>query len=37
MFEELRDELVNDDLLDGLEGQPDSSKKWVREVCVLKC
>ncbi len=29
MFERLRDEIVNDDLL---EGQPEASKKWVKEV-----
>lgn len=29
VFERLRDEIVNDDLL---EGQPEASKKWVKEV-----
>lgn len=29
VFEQLRDEIVNDELL---AGQPDSSKAWVREV-----
>ena len=29
MFERLRDEIVNDDLL---AGQPEASKKWVKEV-----
>lgn len=32
MFKELRDELVHDDLLDGLDGQPEASKQWVQEV-----
>lgn len=29
MFERLRDEIVNDEML---AGQPESSKKWVKEV-----
>ena len=32
VFKELRDELVHDDLLDGLDGQPEASKQWVQEV-----
>ena len=32
VFEQLRDEIVNDDLLDG---QPESSKQWVKEVRMM--
>lgn len=34
MFELLRDELVNDDLL---AGQPESSMQWVKEVSCCDC
>ena len=33
VFEQLRDELVNDDLLGA---QPDASKQWVKEVCRIR-